>query len=409
MPGQFFKNLFVFIAPAIIIAVAALLAPHVASLSAANQNFVLYAPYATATAGLLLAIHFHRGRPFLALLLLMLFYWSSREFITDESIELTLQKAYQPLIFLIPINFALLTLMREKGVFSSAGRLRFIFITLQWLGAYWLLKNHTISIQPYLASQSSLQFLNNLLVPRSALITGAACFTIIALIVLRRQSPLDSGILGALASFFIACSWLDDHDTHIIFSIAGALIITQSILLDSYNMAFRDDLTGIPSRRALNENLHALGRFFTIAMVDVDHFKRFNDTYGHAVGDQVLKMVAQKMLYVTGGGKAFRYGGEEFAILFPGKSSEDVIPHLEELREIIAGYQLMLRSENRPQNQHTGSRERGSNDGKIPVSVTVSIGVAESSTTIATAEDVIKAADKALYKAKNNGRNNVSI
>jgi diguanylate cyclase (GGDEF)-like protein len=61
----------------------------------------------------------------------------------------------------------------------------------------------------------------------------------------------------------------------------------------------------------------SLGHRFTIAMLDIDHFKRFNDTYGHAVGDQVLKMVAAKLRQVKGGGRAFRYGGEEFTLVFP--------------------------------------------------------------------------------------------
>ena len=138
------------------------------------------------------------------------------------------------------------------------------------------------------------------------------------------------------------------------FCTAAGLIITFSILQDSYNMAFRDDLTGIPSRRALNESLHGIGRRYAMAMLDIDHFKRFNDTYGHDVGDQVLKMVAKKMLAVGGGGKAFRYGGEEFTILFPGKRVADALPHLENVRQSIEEYRLAIRSDDRPKDPSRG-------------------------------------------------------
>jgi GGDEF domain-containing protein len=174
-------------------------------------------------------------------------------------------------------------------------------------------------------------------------------------------------------------------------------------------MAFRDDLTGLPSRRALNEQLSGLGSRYAIAMVDVDHFKRFNDTYGHDVGDQVLKMVAQRMMSVTGGGRSFRYGGEEFTVLFPGKTAKDAAPHLERLRQEIADYMMSLRGEDRPTNDQAGQGRRSAMRSQRDVSVTVSIGVAESSPNLGTPAEVIKAADQALYKAKNSGRNQVSL
>jgi PleD family two-component response regulator len=171
-------------------------------------------------------------------------------------------------------------------------------------------------------------------------------------------------------------------------------------------MAFRDDLTGLPSRRALNERLMDSGRKYIIAMLDVDHFKNFNDTYGHDVGDQVLKMVAGKINGVKGGGKPFRYGGEEFTVIFPRRRLAEAIPHLEEVRKAIAAYQLVLRDSARPKKAVQGKNQRGSGSGET-VSITISIGVAESGDRSTPAE-VLREADQALYRAKRKGRNVLS-
>jgi PleD family two-component response regulator len=143
-------------------------------------------------------------------------------------------------------------------------------------------------------------------------------------------------------------------------------------------------------------------------MLDVDHFKRFNDTYGHETGDQVLMMVANKMMEVGSNGKAFRYGGEEFTILFPGRSMKDVIPELEKLRKTIAEYRLVIRNDERPNSDKEGKLQRGCRGENPHVSVTISIGVAERGEDLTTPVEVLKAADKALYKAKKRGRNQVS-
>nr|WP_231926549.1 GGDEF domain-containing protein [Shewanella benthica] len=70
------------------------------------------------------------------------------------------------------------------------------------------------------------------------------------------------------------------------------MIYLFTILIDSYFLAYRDELTGLASRRALYNLVLSLGRKYSVAMLDIDHFKKFNDTYGHDVGDQVLRLVA---------------------------------------------------------------------------------------------------------------------
>jgi len=196
--------------------------------------------------------------------------------------------------------------------------------------------------------------------------------------------------------------------TFALFILSAELMVTIAVLQDTFRMAFRDELTGIPSRRALNERLAGLGNRYTIAMIDVDHFKKFNDTYGHDLGDQVLKMVGAHINAVSGGGKAFRYGGEEFTVLFPGKDIPESIPHLESLRREIESYRLALRATDRPKKTKGGKRQKGGWRDKDAVSVTVSIGVAERNERLANPQAVIDAADRALYRAKDKGRNQLS-
>jgi GGDEF domain-containing protein len=175
-------------------------------------------------------------------------------------------------------------------------------------------------------------------------------------------------------------------------------------------MAYRDELTGLLGRRALNERLAMPRRNYCIAMVDVDHFKRFNDKHGHDVGDEVLRMVAAQIARVGAGGKAFRYGGEEFCVLFPRKSLEQGAAAMEAVREAIAAYHMSLRNRAlRPDRSRDGARRRGATRvGGSRVSITISAGLAARDDATSTAESVLKAADKMLYRAKAAGRNRVA-
>gem|GEM_PF-6843563 len=88
------------------------------------------------------------------------------------------------------------------------------------------------------------------------------------------------------------------------------LALTVAVAHEAYQMAYRDELTGLLGRRALNGRLQRLGRRYVLAMVDVDHFKRLNDRQGHDIGDHMLRMIAAHLRWVDGG-KAYRYGGQE--------------------------------------------------------------------------------------------------
>jgi diguanylate cyclase (GGDEF)-like protein len=220
-----------------------------------------------------------------------------------------------------------------------------------------------------------------------------------------RRGALEAAL--AWSTVLVSLALLGGRDPHqaALLLTAGQLGLLVSAAEDSYRLAYHDQLTGLPGRRALEEAMVGLARPFAIAMADVDHFKRFNDRYGHAAGDQVLRMVADELARVGGGGRAFRYGGEEFAILFPGTRVVDVRDELETVRRAIAERRFALRAPDRPRAKP--DKPRTSATPTRRVTVTVSLGAADATSRRPTTEAVLRAADKALYRAKRAGRNRV--
>lgn len=247
-------------------------------------------------------------------------------------------------------------------------------------------------------------------IPFVLVLYGVALTGATSILVLVQNRPID---VVVYSSILLASTTFVFFDTQYIsstmFSLSGILIIVY-VMSASHAMAFNDQLTNIPGRHALEVELKHLGRKYSIAMLDIDHFKRFNDTYGHDTGDDVLKLVASRLKLTTGGAKVYRYGGEEFTILFKRKYSHQVAKHLEALIEDIENYDMVIRnSRARPDSDEAGIKKRGKiGSNTETVNITVSIGLSDSRTSRAP-EEVIKYADNALYGAKDAGRNQLVV
>jgi diguanylate cyclase (GGDEF)-like protein len=172
-------------------------------------------------------------------------------------------------------------------------------------------------------------------------------------------------------------------------ALAAALLLV-GLVLASYRMAFQDPLTGLRNRRALEETLGRIAAPCAVAMVDVDHFKRINDRYGHPGGDRVLVAIARALRRVPRA-LAFRYGGEEFCLVFSGRFAAGAEASLEALRRRIARERVAVAG-------RSASRE---------VKVTVSIGLAATERGPCDGFALRAKADAALYRAKEAGRNRV--
>lgn len=313
------------------------------------------------------------------------------------------------LAFLLPLHLLAFTWMREWWVGSMAGILRFGMLGLEG-ATLWFLAGH--ERQPLTVFETSWRALPWLAVPQPATLVFVVAGILLAIRLGRRRSPLEAGLLGTLLASFLALqkfaapAALEVTSGATLFFTAAALLLALTPLESAFSLAFDDGLTGLPARRALEENLRHLGRTWAVAMVDIDHFKKLNDRHGHEVGDQVLRMVARELEHLGGGGKAFRYGGEEFTLLFPGCSAEEAADHADELRRRIAGRHFAVRSPLRPKKKPKDKRPPA---GVKQLKVQVSVGVAERSERLTTAEQVLKAADKALYRSKKAGRNRVTV
>lgn len=394
------RKLYIFLTPGAVLLAAFFFYSCFTLLPPYMRENAAYAPWLIFTAGLFLSSHFNRSRPFFVLLMLILAYWGMDRFPT--------QRLFSAISMLLPLNMTIFCFMREKGILTGSGRMRIGFLALQTAAIAFYLKMGPSSLHAAVIFEHGRNVVAPFLTPPIPALPAAAMgLMLTGTRALVRQTPVESGIFGALAAVAIAFTMVADPLMPSVFGAAAGLIITLSVLRDSYNMAFRDELTGLASRRALNEEMAGLGRRYVVAMLDVDHFKRVNDTYGHDVGDQVLKMVAGRMISAIPDGKTYRYGGEEFTVVFNRKSAEEVILRLENLRRTVADYRLWIRGENRPAASREGKKLRTGGSGRTYVSVTVSIGVAERNDEMRTPDDVLKAADHALYRAKNKGRNRI--
>jgi diguanylate cyclase (GGDEF)-like protein len=395
--------------PAVVVALVHGLAARGASLPPQLLEGQLYGPYAALTIGAFISAWFNRGRIFLASLCLSIAYVFYRWLLSGEIDSDLVGRAFALLCVLVPLNLAVLTLLPERGLFNAFGFRRLLIVGLQVAAVGLLLVERFTEVPDFLsASLPQLPWIHPNGIPPRALPIIWLAIVVATVGAVLRDGPIEKALCGAIVAFALACSSAErPSEFGLLISIA-ALLIVIGALRESYRMAFRDDLTGLPNRRAFNERMLGLGHRFTIVMLDIDHFKGFNDTYGHAVGDQVLKMVAAKLRQVKAGGCAFRYGGEEFALVFPTRKACRVLQELETLRIRIAEHCLALRSPDRRADANVGRRLRTSNSTKHGLHLTVSAGVAECSDKHRTPEQVLYAADQALYRAKENGRNCVS-
>jgi diguanylate cyclase (GGDEF)-like protein len=309
---------------------------------------------------------------------------------------------------LVPLLIAALAVSADRNVAGRYVLLQLIFVLAPVAAGVILIASAPADsvavlthhfIDPLYTSWTGLEQ-----IPLITALVGLGTLTAIALY---REKVTDAGLGWAACAGVFALAAPAGSTARGVWMLAAGLILIIALVESSYVMAFHDELTGLPARRALGQTLAALRPPYTVAIVDIDHFKSFNDRYGHDVGDEVLRMVATRLAAVTGGGRAYRSGGEEFTLVFPGRTKADALPHVEAVREAVAAAKFAVRKLPRPK-KADGERRRGAHTARERhLGVTISVGLAGVDGRNPTTDSVVKAADKAMYRAKQGGRNRV--
>lgn len=379
--------------------------------------------YCALIGGMLLAWRFHSSRIFFAIAVLALAHegvtLSAGSHFLSGTGGWTVLAASS---FLVPLNFVLISWINEREISRSGITSLCLLLFVQGTIVAVLARSaeeSTRSVHPHHVAIAAVS-----LPDYSFIMFGVVGLVLLARAALSRK-PADGAIFWSMIAFLLSLYSADSPRLSTAYAAVSMCILFTSIIETSYLLAYHDELTTLPSRRAFNDCLHRLQDPYSIAAVDIDHFKRFNDTYGHDTGDQVLRLVAGNLARVTGGGQAYRCGGEEFVILFPGKTLPEVLEHLERLRAAIEASEFHMRGGDRRQTPRGPDRRNQRRAGRVrkgyairqlakdkpaaSLGVTVSIGIASSSADQSLPDRVLEAADKALYRAKDNGRNRVEI
>ena len=266
--------------------------------------FVGIYPHVVWLAGMLLGLRFNRSRLVFSVLVLAVADLALLRYVPAGSAGDDADPiVFRTVAFLLPLNLAAISLITERGFGTPRGMARLGLILSQLVLVGW-------SVRPEQAERASwlgrplfeIGFTDWSPLPQPALLAFGGAFALLAVRFLLHRGAIEIGFVWATTAAFFGLYAGEGGVASTVYLSTAGFILVIAVIETSYSMAYRDELSGLPARRALNEALLQLPSRYAVAMVDVDHFKKFNDQYGHDVGDQVLRMVASRLLEVSGGG-----------------------------------------------------------------------------------------------------------
>lgn len=401
------KSLFDFLVPGGLICLAAvgLLRPH--GLPPWVQGPVHAFPFVVLAFGLFFGWYLSSSRLILSLIVLSL---ADRGLAllppADQHGESTHYVMFSALALLLPLNLMALSIMKEEAMSTWRGALRLPLVLIQPVLVLWLARPGQAWIAHSLQQPLVPVFKTSwTALPQLALMAFAGAVLLIGIRFALNRNPFDSGIFWSVITSFVAVQgfhhgWMPTN----FFSAAG-LILFVALLLDSHRETYRDELTGIPGKLAYDQTVAGLGSKYVLAVVGIDQLKQYGNQHGKSVSEQMLRLIAPRIMAAAGGGKVHRLAGEEFTVVFPRKSATETLADLEAIRKAVEESDLYLWGRDRVWERAATARTK-SRDVALPA--TVSIGVAESGGARSSLGSVTKAAYRALYEAKGEGGNRIT-
>lgn len=312
---------------------------------------------------------------------------------------------FQITAFSLPVTLALIALLPDRGVVSPTGLAQQLIVWLQ-LPLVWALVRLWPDALTAMLAHPILPVHIMAWAPQGqpALAAALAAALLACVVAAARERAVELGLCWSVVGAVLALQVPPSSPVFALFMAASGLVLAFSVVERSHARAFHDETTGLPAGRALWKAADGVRSSYTLAVLDIDHFNQLESRWGHDVSDQVLRMVTTQLRRVTGG-RAFRYGGEEFVLLLPGVSRRDALPLLDSLRAAIAAGGITGKSRARfTWKPESWKLPRGS---RRSLRVTVSIGAAERGRGDDSPRKVMRAADRALHMAKRAGCNQV--
>jgi diguanylate cyclase (GGDEF)-like protein len=369
-------------------------------------------PYILFILSAVLGLRINQTRIFFIMILWLLIYF----IISNPSFALldkhNLGQFSKLLSLILPFMIMLIFLFNEDHILGTGSLIRSLSIILLLILAIWASISRPQFLNKFIVFNKVLRF-ENWALPDLLWLPFSGIIILFFMPNLKERSiiPFKIAVAISLIPLLLVLNTISIRTMNSEIKVFISISFTFIAILSLYTIyrvywekAYIDELTVLPNRRAFNEQLKKLGKNYTIAMIDIDHFKNFNDTYGHTEGDNVLRFIA-KHIKDRIKGSVFRYGGEEFSVLFKRGRINEVYWQLDRMRQKLALKDFYIRLPEKDR-KNKSEQDRGKRSSKTKkVKLTVSIGMAQKTVNLKNVEEVIKKADKALYDAKNKGRN----
>jgi diguanylate cyclase (GGDEF)-like protein len=369
------------------------------------QQPIAALPYIVLAFGLIFGWYFASSRMILSLLVLAL---ADRALVllpaTGADQESTSQTIVAITAFLVPLNLLAFSILKEDSLPTLRGVMRVVLVLVQPFLVLWLcLPDQSVLASSFTREYVPLLYTKWTPIPQPALVVFAIALLMHIIRFALHRDPLEGGAIWALCAVFVAYHTSRHGWQPTNFFMAAGLILFVTLLQSFYQRTYRDELTGIPGQLAYEEAIGQLGKRFSVAVIGIDQLTQYANVHGKSVSEQILKRAAPKIQAACSDGQVFRTTGEEFTVLFPGKSATEALGTLDTVRKSVKAIDFFLRGRDRVWEKQRGAKEAGPRD--RPLSITLSIGVAEKLHDSATLTLVIKSAYRGLYEAKGSGGN----